>query len=96
MRPIIVLLFVIGSIFAVPVSATADTPGCVVRSEFRQVHNGMTRTRVHRIFDTSGRLSSTVGGHEARTYRPCQRPRVSFVSVHFSSGHVVVKFAIWG
>lgn len=101
MRLMLSLLFVIGSIFAVPVamapmSAAADTPGCVVRSEYRQVHRGMTKLRVHRIFDTDGRSVSTARGHEVRTYRACHRPRLSFVSVHFVSGRVLLKFAIWG
>ena len=67
MRPLLVVLFVIGSMFAAPLPATADTPGCVVRSEFRQVHNGQSRTRVRRVFDTGGRLNSIAAGHEVRT-----------------------------
>jgi hypothetical protein len=89
------LLFVIFSVLAVPVPATADTPGCVTRSEFRQVHNGMSKTSVQRIFDTSGSLSSAAR-HEVRTYRACHRPRLSYVSVHFSGGKVIAKFALWG
>jgi hypothetical protein len=67
----------------------------VVRSEYRQVHNGISSARVRRIFDTAGRVDSLAGGHEARTYRACHRPRQSFVSVHFSNGRVIDKFAIW-
>lgn len=96
MRPFLITLFAVCSILAAPASAAADTPGCVTRSEFRQVHDGMTKTRVHRGFDTNGRLQSTLRGHEVRTYRACHRPRLSYVSVHFSSGRVVAKFAIWG
>lgn len=99
MRSIVVALFLIGSMFGAALPATADTPGCVVRKEFRQVHNGLTQARVHRIFDTSGTLTSVVvvGGarHEVRNYRACHRPGLSFVSVHFSRGRVVAKFAIW-
>lgn len=96
MRLILVLLFGIGSMFVAPLPATADTPGCVVRSEFRRVHNGMTEARVNGLFDTAGRLSSTAAGHVVRTYPACQRPRQSFVSVHFSNGKVIAKFAIFG
>ena len=96
MRLIFVLLFGIGSLFVAPLPATADTPGCVVRSEFRRVHNGMTEARVRGLFDTSGRLSSVAAGHEVRTYRACRRPRQSFVSVHFSNGKVIAKFAFFG
>jgi hypothetical protein len=94
MRTLLVLPLVFGSILAAPPPATADTPGCVVRSEFRQVHHGMTTTSVQRIFDTSGTLNSAAR-HEVRTYRACNRPRLSYVSVHFSGGKVIAKFAIW-
>jgi hypothetical protein len=95
-KPLLVILFVIGGMFAAPLPATADTPHCVVRSEFRHVHNGLSRVRVRRIFDTGGRLNSIAGGHEVRTYRACHRPRQSFVSVHFGNGRVIAKFAVWG
>lgn len=94
MKTLLVLLFVIGGILAAPSPATADTPGCVVRTEFRQVHNGMTKGSVQRIFDTSGSLNSAAR-HEVRTYRACTRPHLSYVSVHFSGGKVIAKFAIW-
>ena len=96
MRLLFAVLFVMGSMFAAPLPATADTAGCVVRAEYRQVHNGLSRARVHRIFDTSGRVNSIASGHEARTYRACHRPRRSFVSVHFSNGQVIAKFSVWG
>jgi len=94
MKPLLALVFVIGSILAAPSPATADTPACVVRTEFRQVHKGMTKTRVQRIFDTGGTLNSAAR-HEVRTYPACSRPRLSYVSVHFSGGKVIAKFAIW-
>ena len=94
MRTFLVLVFLIGSILTAPSPATADTPGCVARTEFQQVHKGMTKNRVHRIFDTSGTLNSAAR-HEVRTYRACSRPRLSYVSVHFSGGKVIAKFAIW-
>lgn len=34
--------------------ASADTPGCVTRYEYRQVERGMPRWRVHALFDTKG------------------------------------------
>lgn len=99
MRSLIVMLTVIGGMFAMPVSAQADSPGCVVRAEFRRVHDGMPTARVHRIFDTAGHRSSVtvVGGqvHVARDYRACLRPRRAFVQVHYADGVVVAKFAIW-
>ena len=95
MRLMLILLFAIGSVFAAPAPATADTPGCVARSEFRQVHSGMAKLRVQRIFDTDGTSVSKAGGHDVRVYRACVRPRLAFVSVHFSGGQVILKFAVW-
>src|SRR5262245_29430318 len=37
--------------------ATADTPGCHTKKEYRKVHKGMTKTRVHRIFSICGAYS---------------------------------------
>ena len=95
MRLMLILLFVIGTVFAVPTSATADTPGCVTRSEYRQVHSGTAKLRVQRIFDTGGKSVSKAGGHDVRVYRACHRPRLAYVSVHFSNGQVILKFAVW-
>jgi hypothetical protein len=96
---LIAVLLAVGSVFAAPTAAQADTPGCVTRAEFRQVHDGMPMARVHRIFDTDGHQSSVivVGGqvHVARNYVACHRPRQSFVQVHYADGLVVAKFAIF-
>ena len=57
---------------AAPVSA--DTPGCVSAAEYRRVHDHMTRGKVHRIFDTSGRNlfeNPGVVHNSAREYRMC-------------------------
>lgn len=96
MKLMLSLLFVICSVvLALPTAAAADTPGCVARSEYRQVHAGMAKLQVQRIFDTDGRSVSTARGHDVRVYRACDRPRLAYVSVHFSSGHVILKFALW-
>ncbi len=95
MRLMLSLLFAICGVFAAPSPATADTPGCVARSEYRLVHHGMAKLRVQRIFDTGGRSVSTAGGHDVRVYRACDRPRLAYVSVHFSNGQVIIKFAVW-
>ncbi|WP_445256427.1 hypothetical protein [Nocardioides aurantiacus] len=47
---------------------------CVTRNEYTQVKKGMTKARVHDIFDFSGKvLFSNPGkqGNEAREYRMC-------------------------
>ena len=54
--------------------AAGDTPGCVTRAEYRQVHDGMTRGKVHNIFDTKGRSLFENPGrvhNSAREYRMC-------------------------
>ena len=55
-------------------AAEADTRPCVTRGEYRQVKQGMTKIRVHAIFDTAGkRLFINTGevSNEGREYRVC-------------------------
>lgn len=63
--------------------AAADTPGCVTRAEFRQVHDGMTKGLVHRIFDTAGHRESIGSGGESREYRTCAGNSYSYASVDY-------------
>ncbi|MDX6316737.1 MAG: hypothetical protein QOD35_137 [Nocardioidaceae bacterium] len=56
-------------VVAVAPSASADTPGCVTRAEYRQVQTGMHIKRVHTIFDTRGAAYGTSG--LKRIYRVC-------------------------
>src|SRR5262245_44236631 len=62
--------------------SSADTHGCVPRSEFRAVHKEYSIARVHRIFDTDGRkIGGATGGgftSQVRSYRTC-RPLSSLV-----------------
>lgn len=54
--------------------ANADTPRCVSGAEYRKIHKGMSRGKVHRIFDTKGRsLFENPGAvhNSAREYRMC-------------------------
>jgi hypothetical protein len=75
--------------------ASADSPGCVTRSEFRAVRNGWNLHRVHNKFDTSGRLEFASGAYKSREYRPCNNPRYSYVSVSYDHGRVYSKSAYW-
>jgi hypothetical protein len=96
MRLLAVVLIATGIMFIGAQTAAADTPGCVSRGEFSRVRDGMTSSRVHRVFDTSGRLVSVhiVGNlrHESRTYRACRPSRRSHVSVQYTNGKVTGKF----
>jgi hypothetical protein len=60
-----VALFLTGLTASQP--ASADTPGCVTRAEFRNVSEGMSKHRVHRIFDTRGE-----GSGYSRYYEKCR------------------------
>ena len=67
-------VLVLATLTSVSTPAQAATPGrCVSRGEYRQVHRGMTKHHVHRIFDTRGRRTafSRHGGvtAEIRRYR---------------------------
>ncbi len=77
---------------------TQGTPGpCVSRGEYRQVHRGMTRHHVHRVFDTRGRRTAFSRNDEftfeIRRYRGC--PRHTAVSVGYGNGRVKGKSASW-
>jgi hypothetical protein len=81
----------LGTAAQLPASpAMADTPRCVTRAEFRHVHNGMTKHRVHRIFDTRGTFGDGGAGGYSRLYRQCRKPApghaVCQVSVEYSDG----------
>lgn len=78
--------------------AHADTPRCVTKAEYERVHQGMTKRRVHRIFDVRGHRTviSRGGGVvvEVRRYRTCRRD--SAVSVAYENRRVSGKSAVWG
>jgi hypothetical protein len=92
--------FALGTTVVASSPASADTGGCVTKSEFHKIRKNMQRDRVHRIFDTRGRQVSTywIGGdhYSTRDYRACQHPRYSIVSIDYVNGHVDGKFAYWG
>ena len=66
-----------------PGTASADTPGCVSESEYVQVRNGMTKARVHAIFDTVGTFADGGAGGYARRYQRCNS----------ETGTVIAEFA---
>lgn len=82
-----------GVLAAVPADASG---GCVTRAEYRRVHNGMTPTRVARIYGTSGHLAVASGSGAyrfvIRDYRTCLPYHVTNVS--FTGGRVSGKLFI--
>ena len=57
----------------------ADTPGCVTKKEYRHIHKGMTKKRVHRIFDTRGWFADGAGGGFSRAYLSCNHRHVAYI-----------------
>jgi hypothetical protein len=75
----------VGMVSLAPVVA-ADTPGCVTRAEFARIDIGVTKRRVHAIFDTAGRFGDGFAGGYTRAYRSCARPHV-LVNVWYEGEH---------
>lgn len=67
-------LVAVTGLFVVAPPASA-TPGCVTEFELFSAKRSMTKSQVHDIFDTSGRVFDTwvgpEGYDEVRTYRKC-------------------------
>jgi hypothetical protein len=78
-------------------AASADTPGCVTRTEYRSVQRGWTMEHVHRVFDTKGSLSYSGYGLVSRDYKPCAK--YAYVSVDYERRNGVFyvdgKSAYW-
>jgi hypothetical protein len=93
----------VAGVLAVPTLAAqvaqADTPGCVTKTEFRNIHKPMLRKNVHNIFDTSGKQTFFWSGsgdvYESREYNVCTSS-YGFVSVDYKNKRVDGKFAYWG
>ena len=80
----------------VMVAAPADAAsGCVTKSEFKAVDKGWNMKRVHRKFGTGGKLEFQSGSYKSREYRPCKRPKYSYVSISYNHGRVSSKSAFW-
>lgn len=66
--------------------ASADTPGCVTKREFRAVGFWDSKASVHSSFDTRGlRVRSYGGQGETRQYRTCGGAARSYITVDFES-----------
>jgi hypothetical protein len=83
--------------------AMADTPGCVTRTEFRNVEKGMRIGRVHDRFDTNGRqdyywsATSYSPAAQGRHYNACTRYGTVYVDYERRNGvwKVTSKSAYW-
>ncbi len=90
----------VAPIMASAAPASADTEGCVTKTEFRKVSKGWALKRVHRVFDTAGKQSFFYSGYQTRDYKPCRNPDFSFVMVDYEKRNgvwrVTSKSAYWG
>jgi len=75
-----------------PSASAAGNPGCITRSEFRRVKNGMTLTQVKRIVGSAGRVSLSSPPIVIRDFTTCTRFHVS--NITFWSGRVDGKLYI--
>ena len=82
-------------LLTVPTSAVAATASslqedCVIRAEYRRASYGMTKTRVHRIFDTRGRLVYVVVDNEEKREYPMCNPSLR-LEVTYLDGRLAYK-----
>jgi len=70
---------------------------CVTLREFHQVHRGMKKRRVHRIFDTRGEFADGFAGGYTRWYVSCMSVRAgggdvgAYISYNGRTRRVVEK-----
>lgn len=106
-----ILVPLLAASFAVPAAvlatpASADTAGCVTKTEFRAVSKGWSITRVYNRFDTHGHQTYFIGGskyfpaEQGREYKSCTDPSFSTVEVDYKKRdgvwRVSDRFAYWG
>jgi hypothetical protein len=92
---------VLGAWLLVPIQhadagASDKAERCVTRVEYRKVHDGMTKKRVHRIFDSAGTQTFLEGRYETRNYTPCTDRQFGWVNVSYKETRVVAKQVYWG
>jgi hypothetical protein len=85
-------LSLVGSVAVASPASAAGNPGCITRTEFRRIHNGMTLTQVKRIVGSGGRVSLSSPPIVIRDFKTCTRFHVS--NVTFWSGRVDGKLYI--
>jgi hypothetical protein len=86
-----------GTLVVTATPAAADTPRCVTHKEYRQVHRGMKKARVHRIFDFRGEFADGAAGGYTRFYGSCEARRIgggdggAYVTYNGQTGRVAEK-----
>jgi len=80
-----------GLLVAVP--ADADTPGCVTRNEFHKVERKWSKARVHRVFDSRGKIDGRVQTWQNRSYPTCAGDSTSEVELDYFRNDGVWRLA---
>lgn len=82
-------LFAAGVAVAAPAAAAAGSPrlaaGCVTQGEYREARIGMSRARVHGIFETAGSVEGGGQRVEIRVYERCG-PSDDYASLTYRQG----------
>lgn len=91
-----------------PAPASADTPGCVSKKEYRQLPTNGTKTReqVRKLYDTNGELlafeKKRGKAYEVRAYKVCGNSTYGRTEVRFVNDidkprrFATKKWAFWG
>lgn len=87
----------LGGVASTAPPALAESRPCVSKGEYKRVHEGMRKRRVHRVFGARGRrvAYSQYRGYRAeiRRYRGCKRR--TRVSVAYGNRRLQSKSASW-
>jgi len=83
------MLALAATLALVPPPVASAGGGCVTRTEYRRVENGMRQARVRNIFGTGGELSDRRGREETYVYDGC--PTYVWVWVWYRDNKVTDK-----
>lgn len=91
---VVLAALVLGGSAVAAAPASADTPGCVSRTEYGRVDNPVndsarTQRMVQRLFDTSGVQIARGGGEKTVTYKACwTKKRRVYIGYYYGFGWV--------
>jgi hypothetical protein len=86
-----------GTVVTTATTVGADTSGCVTHHDYQRVHQGMTKSRVRRIFHAGGQFADGFAGGYTRCYGCCEAHRIeggdggAYVSYDGWTGRVLDK-----
>lgn len=83
----ITILLAAGALAVMTQPAHADTNGYVSRHEYKRVHEGMTKLKTHRIFDTHGQSMQLGPRYQTRVYDGWKPEVHVYVKYKFNGRH---------